>query len=66
MKSKYQRKTADEYTIQGNYGYGHGWEDVAAEETRKEGLARLKEYRANDSGNLYRMIKRRVRLGIAA
>ncbi len=39
----YQRKTTDEYTIQGNYGYG--WEDVTAEESYMEARARLKEYR---------------------
>ena len=48
--------------VQGNYGYGHGWEDLTAEDSRKECLARLREYRANESGPL-RVINRRVKIG---
>jgi len=31
----YQRKTTDEYEIQGNYGYNYGFECVTTEATRK-------------------------------
>lgn len=37
----------DVWGVQGNYGYGHGWEDLTAESERSDGLARLKEYQAN-------------------
>jgi len=47
------------FVVQGNYGYGHGWEDVTAEGTRKEALARLREYRANENAP-FRLITRRV------
>ena len=57
----YTRKTKDEYIIQGNYGYGHGFEDECTEETRKGALQALREYRENGSGD-YRMIKRRVKI----
>lgn len=46
------------HVLQGNYGYGHGWEDLTAEESRREILKRLREYRSNEGGN-YRIIKRR-------
>ena len=39
----YKRKTKDDYVVQGNYGYGHGFEDECTEETRKEAKARLRE-----------------------
>jgi hypothetical protein len=42
--------------LQGSYGYG--WEDLTAEETRKEIKQRLKEYRENENGT-YRIIRRR-------
>ena len=50
-----------EYVIQGNYGYGHGFEDECSEETYKEAKARLKEYRDNAPGS-YRIVNRRVNL----
>lgn len=43
--------------LQGNYGYGHGWEDLTAG-SRKEVRQSLKEYRENEGGN-YRIINRR-------
>jgi len=59
----YMSKRANKYlylrVVQGNYGYGHGWEDVAASEDFREARADLKAYRVNDPGNPYRMIKRR-------
>lgn len=53
-------KWLTEYIVQGNYGYGHGWEDECAEETRKEARERFREYVNNGSG-AYRLIARRVR-----
>lgn len=47
------------HILQGNYGYGHGWEDLTSEESYHEIRARLKEYRENEGGT-YRLIKRRV------
>lgn len=49
-----------EFVLQGDYGYGHGWEDLCAEETRKEAKERLKEYRENEGGN-YRIVRRAVK-----
>lgn len=46
-----------EYALQGNYGYGHGWEDLCVEETRKEAVQRRKEYVENEGGN-YRIVRR--------
>jgi hypothetical protein len=59
--TKVRRKMKDEFVMQANYGYGHGWEDECTEETRAEANARLKEYREN-AGNVgtYRVIVRRV------
>lgn len=52
-------KWRTEFIVQGNYGYGHGWEDECSEETRKEARDRLREYRENGLGR-YRLITRRV------
>lgn len=56
------RKTRDVFVVQGNYGYGHGWEDLTAEEHRKEGLARLREYRENEAGTPFRLVSRREKI----
>lgn len=56
----YVRKTRDEWTVQVNYGYGHGWEDECTEDTRAEGLARLREYRQNVPQYPSRLRKRRI------
>jgi hypothetical protein len=58
-------KTKLIHVVQGNYGYGHGWEDLTAENTRKEALVRLREYRANEAGP-FRLIRRRERIEGAA
>lgn len=55
-------KTKAVHVVQGNYGYGHGWEDLTAEDTRKEALVRLREYRENESAP-FRVIRRRERIG---
>jgi hypothetical protein len=57
----YKRKTTDEYVLQGDYGYGHGWEDLTTEDTRREIRERLREYRENE-GDTYRIITRRVKI----
>ena len=38
-----------EYEIQGNYGYGQGYERLTTEATRAEALIQLKCYRENES-----------------
>ena len=48
------------HVLQGNYGYGHGWEDLCASGSRREVRDNLKEYRENEGGH-YRIIKRRER-----
>ena len=53
----YIRKTTDEYQVQGNYG--HGWEMVTAEETRKAAREQLKYYNANESYP-HRIVLKRV------
>ena len=57
----YIRKTEDEYQIQGNYGYGHGFEVVTCETTWKEARRRLKEYRLNEPGTPFKIVKKRIR-----
>jgi hypothetical protein len=47
-----------EYIVQGAYGYG--WEDVTAEDERKEALARLREYRENEPQYPHRIVRRKV------
>lgn len=55
-------KTKLVHVVQGNYGYGHGWEDLTAEENRKEARDRLREYRENERGTPFRLIRRRERI----
>jgi hypothetical protein len=47
------------YVVQGNYGYGDGWEDLCCSDVRSEARADLKAYRENDP-NPTRLIRRRV------
>lgn len=46
-----------EYEVQGNYGYGDGYEAVATEETRIWAEERLREYRENERGVPFRIKK---------
>jgi hypothetical protein len=51
------------YVLQGNYGYGHGWEDLTATcdksfKSWKEIKADIRCYRENEGGT-YRIIERR-------
>jgi len=48
---------AYDYEVQGYYA-GHGWETLTTEQTRKEALARLEDYRANERGLTRLRIKR--------
>jgi hypothetical protein len=60
--TKRAAKTQIMWVVQGNYGHGHGWEDVTAEENRKEAKERLREYRENERGVPFRAIRRRERI----
>ena len=48
------------YNVEGNYGYGQGFEIVTFEKTRAEALKRLREYRENDPGVPVRIKRARV------
>jgi hypothetical protein len=52
-----RRKCVWEYEVQGNYGYGDGYEAVTTEETMAEAKQRLKEYRENERGVPFRIKK---------
>ena len=57
----YKRKTQDEYTLLGNYGYGY--DELTTETSRVEIRQRLKEYRENDTQALdFKIIKKRVKI----
>ena len=55
---KYQRKTIDEWHVQGHYG--QGWETVAVEETRQAAREQLKCYNDNEAYP-HRITKKRVK-----
>lgn len=59
----YQRKTRDEFELQGNYG--HGWECLTTEDTLAGARARRREYVDNEGGD-YRIVTRRVPLSMGA
>jgi hypothetical protein len=59
-------KTELLFIVQSNWGYGHGWEDVTAEKTRKEALDQLRAYRANEPGTPHRLIRRREKIAAHA
>lgn len=54
-----QRKTIDEFDIQGDYG--EGYETLHCEPTRWAARQSIKEYRANEPGISFRIKKQRVR-----
>ena len=58
----YQRKTRDVYEVHGDYGHGHGFEMVTAETERPEARARLREYRENEPGVAFKLVKTRERI----
>ncbi len=51
------------YVLQGDYGYGHGWEDLDADEQTPAGRKRIRInlalYRKEEGKGSYRVIKRR-------
>ena len=47
-----------EYVIRGNYGYGHGYEDLTTEDTRTDAMLRLHEYRDNEPGVPFKVVSR--------
>jgi len=55
----YVRKTKDYWEVQGNYGYGDSYECVTAADTRKEAQGYLKDYRQNEPGIPFRIVKKR-------
>ena len=61
-KTKRVPKAKPIWVVQGNYNYGHGWEDVTAEENWKEAKARIREYRENERGVPFRVIRRREKI----
>lgn len=58
----YKRKTFDEYEIQGDYGYGCGYETVTTETTSREAREQLRVYRENEPGVHFRIVKKRIKL----
>lgn len=58
MKMAYKRKTRDLWEIEGYY---QGWEVVTVEDTIKEAKQRLKEYRENETGTMFKMVKRHIK-----
>ena len=55
----YVRKTHDEWTIEGNYGYG--WDVLTTETTRTAAREMLKTYRENEPQYSHRIKKHRVK-----
>lgn len=51
--------TTYEYEVQGNYGYGHGWECLTTESTLTEAKAQRRCYDENEPGVAHRV--KRVR-----
>lgn len=58
----YIRKTRDEIEVQGNYGFGHGYECVCGAHDRREARALLRDYQANEPGVPFRIRTVRVKL----
>jgi len=52
---KGQRVTVSVYELQGQYG--HGWETLCTESTRREARERKREYTENEGGN-YRIVRK--------
>lgn len=58
----YQRKTADVYDIEGDYG--HGFECVNTETTFATAKKSVCEYRQNEKGIAFRITKKRVKVEV--
>jgi hypothetical protein len=62
MAVTYQRKTRDVFELQGDYGFGDGFECLTTETTRKAARERLREYHENDSraaSTSYKIVRKR-------
>ena len=55
----YIRKTRDVYEVQGYYVAGYGWECVCSEDTRRDAMQRLREYRENEPQYSHRLVMKR-------
>jgi len=58
----YTRKTKTMYEVQGHYGYAYGFEVVTTEENYFLACQRLKEYRENERGIMFRIVRKFVKL----
>jgi hypothetical protein len=56
----YIRKTEDEFRIMGNYG--QGFEEVTCEVTRPLARSTIKDYRTNEPGIPFKIVKKRVKI----
>jgi len=56
------RTTRDVFVVQGNYGFGHGWEDLTQEDSRPDARAQYRTYRENEPQYRHRVITRRERI----
>lgn len=56
----YKRKTCDEFQIHGDYG--EGFEELHAEDSRKEALKILRQYRENQPGIPFKLVVARIPL----
>ena len=54
------RKTRDVWEVHGDYGYG--FEMVTAEMLRSEAKVRLSEYRDNEPGYRFKLVRTRERI----
>ena len=55
-----KRKTINQYFVQGNYGYGDGFEDLTAHDTRSEAVLEKMVYQENENAP-FRVVTKRIR-----
>jgi hypothetical protein len=54
-------QTRVEWSVEADYGYGDGFEEVTAADSRAEALGFLRDYRENDQyARALRIVRRRV------
>ncbi|HTE40303.1 MAG TPA: hypothetical protein VK629_05720 [Steroidobacteraceae bacterium] len=58
------RKTRDEYQL--HIDYGGGFEEVVAEDTMKAAREQQKCYRENEPGYRSKIVKKRIKIEVAA
>lgn len=56
-KVSFWRDDEPAYDVQGNYGYGHGWEAVTTEPSKEEARATMRVYQENEPGIPFRIRK---------